>query len=180
MSDTTTAPAAHDAGHGGDGHGHHEDHSKHYIKIWGILLVLLVASVIGPFIGEATHMQIITLLTAFGIAFVKAYLVIKHFMHLTVEKKYIGFLMLTMLAFMLVFVGGVSPGVMKHAGQRWTNDAAAAVVEKGLEEEKAGGGHGHDAHPVEENKKPADVAPPAQNPGKDDPADVKVPEPATK
>lgn len=178
MSDSTTAPAAHDAGHGG-GPGHHEDHSKHYIKIWGILLVLLVASVVGPFIGEATHLQIITLLTAFGIAFVKAYLVIKHFMHLTVEKRYIGFLMLTMLAFMLVFVGGVSPDVMKHSGQRWTNDAAEAVVKKGLAEEEAHGG-GHGAHPATDEKKPADVPPPPHNDGQDDPADVKVPDPATR
>lgn len=154
MSDTTTAPAAHDAGHGGDGHGHHEDHSKHYIKIWGILLVLLVASVVGPFIGEALNLFVITLITAFGIAFVKAYLVIKHFMHLTVEKRYIGFLMLTMLAFMLVFVAGVSPDVMKHAGQRWTNDAAEAVVKKGLAEDAKGHGGGHD------EKKPTEGTPP--------------------
>ena len=144
MSDTTT-PAAHDAGHGG--HGHHEDHSKQYIKIWGILLVLLVISVAGPFLGAALNLYVITLLTAFGIAFVKAFLVIKHFMHLTVEKKYIGFLMLTMLAFMLVFVGGVSPDVMKHNGQRWENYAAERVVKEGLEEDKK---HGHSDHGAKE------------------------------
>ncbi len=136
MSDATTAP---DSGHGDSGH--HEDHSKHYIKIWGILLVLLVASIIGPELGHPT----VTLITAFGIAFVKAYLVIKHFMHLTVEKRYIGFLMLTMLAFMLVFVAGVAPDVMKHEGQRWTNDAAKAAVEKGLK-----------AHPPHHAGEPAD------------------------
>ncbi len=116
-------------------HGH-EDHTKHYLKIYYVLLGLLVVSVIGPEIG----IKWLTMITAFGIAFVKAYLVIKHFMHLTVEKKYIGFLMLTMLAFMLVFVAGVAPDVLKHDGQRWTNDAAKAVVEKGLKE--GAGGHG--------------------------------------
>lgn len=146
MSDSTTAPAAHDAGHGGGGH--HEDHTRQYVKIWAILLVLLVISIIGPELGHPT----LTLVTAFGIAFVKAYLVIKHFMHLTVEKKYVGFLMLTMLAFMLVFVAGVAPDVMKHSGQRWTNDAAEAVVKKGLAEEGHGDQHGE--------KKPADVPPP--------------------
>lgn len=127
MSDATnTAPAAH-----GDGHGHGADHDKHYIRIWGALLVLLVVSVIGPIVGEKTHLPMLTLVTAFGIAFVKAFLVIKHFMHLTVEKRYIGWLMLTMLAFMLIFVGGVSPDVMKHEGQRWVNTAAQKVVTEG-------------------------------------------------
>lgn len=153
MSDTTSAPAAHDAG----GHGHHEDHTKQYVKIWLVLLALLVVSVVGPFVGTALNIYAITLLTAFGIALVKAFLVIKYFMHLTVEKKYIGFLMLTMLAFMLVFLGGVSPDVMKHEGQRWQNTAAQKVVTDGLAEEEknkeAHGEHGggHEAAPAGEH-----------------------------
>ncbi|HEY1088725.1 MAG TPA: cytochrome C oxidase subunit IV family protein [Archangium sp.] len=137
MSDApNSAPAA---AHG-DGHAHHTN----YVKIWGILLVLLVLSVIGPIVGEATHLPVLTLITAFGIAFVKAYLVIKHFMHLTIEKRYIGWLMLTMLAFMLIFVGGVSPDVMKHEGQRWVNTAAQDAVKKGLAEDAANPhGEGH-------------------------------------
>lgn len=141
MSDTS-APAAPDAGHGGHGH---EDHSKTYIKIWAVLLALLVVSVIGPFVGAALNLYVITLFTAFGIALIKAFLVIKHFMHLTVEKKYIGFLMLMMLAFMLVFMGGVSPDVLKHQGQRWENYAAERVVKEGLEEDKKEGHHDHGA-----------------------------------
>jgi caa(3)-type oxidase subunit IV len=146
MSDTATAPAP-----VGDGHGHADAHHTNYVKIWGILLGLLVVSVVGPMIG----IPILTLITAFGIALVKAYLVIKYFMHLTVEKKYVGFLLLTMLAFMLVFVGGVSPDVMKHEGQRWVNTAAKDVVEKGLK--NTGEGHGSDAHPA---AAPAPAAPP--------------------
>ena len=46
-----------------------------YVKIWGILVVLLVLSVLGPM----AEIQWLTLLTAFGIAFVKAYLVIVNF-----------------------------------------------------------------------------------------------------
>jgi caa(3)-type oxidase subunit IV len=140
MSDApNTAPAA---SHGdGHGHGHHE---SFYVRIWGVLLVLLVISVVGPIIGEKMNLPTLTLITAFGIALVKAYLVIKHFMHLTIEKRYIGWLMLTMLAFMLIFVAGVSPDVMKHEGQRWVNTAAQDVVKKGLEADAAkphGEGH---------------------------------------
>ena len=134
MSDTSTP--AHDAAHEGGGH---TTHHYNYVKIWGILLVLLVLSVLGPMLGH----PMLTLFTAFGIAFVKAFLVIKYFMHLTVEKRYIGFLLLAMLAFMLVFVGGVAPDVMKHEGQRWTNTAAQDAVKRGLAEDAAGGeGHG--------------------------------------
>ena len=47
----------------------HASHSPgHYVKIWGILLVLFVISVCGPMIG----IRVITLITAFGIAVVKA------------------------------------------------------------------------------------------------------------
>lgn len=129
------------------GAAHGEAHHTNYVKIWGILLILLVASVIGPMLGH----PMLTLFTAFGIAFVKAFLVIKYFMHLTVEKKYIGFLLLVMLGFMLVFVAGVSPDVMKHEGTRWENTAAKEVVRKGLE---AGEG-AHGAHHGE--PKPAAV-----------------------
>jgi caa(3)-type oxidase subunit IV len=132
-----TAPA-------GAAHGGHTTHHYNYVKIWGILLVLLVLSVAGPMLGH----PIVTLLTAFGIAFVKAFIVIKYFMHLTVEKKYVGFLLLTMVAFMLIFVGGVSPDVMRHEGQRWVNTSAQDVVTKGLAADKASEGHpeGHNEH----------------------------------
>lgn len=134
MSSDATTPAA----HGDHGGGHAGVHHYNYVKIWVVLLVLLAASILGPMIG----IPIVTLITAFGIAFVKAFIVIKYFMHLTVEKKYVGFLLLTMIAFMVVFVGGVAPDVMRHEGQRWVNTAAQDVVTKGLAAEKAGGHDG--------------------------------------
>jgi caa(3)-type oxidase subunit IV len=113
-------------------------HGPNPVKIWGILLVLLIISVLGP----ELKIQWLTLVTAFGIALVKAYLVVKHFMHLTIEKKWVGYLLVTMLAFMLVFVGGTAPDVMKHEGQRWDNTAAKAAVERGLKAAaEHGGGH---------------------------------------
>ena len=136
MSDTST--------HTADAGAPHTTHHYDYVKIWGVLVVLLVLSVLGPMLGHPT----VTLVTAFGIALIKAFLVIKYFMHLTVEKKYIGFLLLTMLAFMLVFVGGVAPDVMKHEGQRWVNTAAQDAVKRGQAEDAAGG-EGHEGHHAE-------------------------------
>jgi len=138
MSETPATTPAGETAPASAGHGHHEDHSKHYIRIWVMLLVLLMVSLVPAIIAQQMHLNItgIVVTSAFAVAFIKAYLVIKHFMHLTVEKRYVGFLMLTMLAFMLVFVGGVSPDVMKHEGQRWSNDAAKKVVDEGLKEDQ--------------------------------------------
>ncbi len=125
---------SHAAAHGAGEHVHHGD----YVKIWFVLVALLVVSVVGPM----AEIPALTLITAFGIAFVKAFLVIKNFMHLTVQPRYILYLMGTMLAFMLLFFAGVGPDVMKHEGQRWENRAAKQAVERGLAETAArGGGH---------------------------------------
>ena len=84
-----------------------ELHHPNYVRIWGILLVLLAISVAGPFLG----IGFVTLITAFGIAVVKAYLVIKNFMHLNVQPKYAIYLLSTVLVFMLLFFAGTAPDV---------------------------------------------------------------------
>jgi caa(3)-type oxidase subunit IV len=125
---------------------HADDHGQaHYVKIWAILLVLLGISVLGPVL--APHLEfgflkawMITLLTAFGIAIYKAYLVAANFMHLNIEKKYISYLLATALMFMLLFFAGTAPDVMKHEGQNWRNVAAEAEVQRALEAQ------GADAH----------------------------------
>jgi caa(3)-type oxidase subunit IV len=96
-------------------HGHAHGHHPNYVKIWAILCVLLVVSVVGPM----AEIRVLTLVTAFGIAFVKAYLVVKNFMHLNIEKKWVGWILLVMIAFMIVFFGGVAPDVLKQSGQQW-------------------------------------------------------------
>ncbi len=101
-----------------------------YIKIWGILLVLLVISVGGPFLG----IQVVTLITAFGIAIVKAYLVASRFMHLNIEKKIVSYLLLAALAFLVLFFAGVAPDVMKHRGNNWENVAAQDEVDRATTE----------------------------------------------
>ena len=58
-----------------------------YWKIYKWLLVLFAVSVLGPWLFP--DVKVIVLLTAFGIAVVKALLVAANFMHLNVERKYI-------------------------------------------------------------------------------------------
>lgn len=93
-----------------------------YVKIWGLLVILLVVSVVGPMAG---HLWL-TLVTAFGIAVVKALMVAAYFMHLNIEKTYVKYLLLTVLLLMLVFFAGVAPDVMKPGGQNWKHTPPAA------------------------------------------------------
>lgn len=119
-----------------DSTGHHTN----YVKIWALLLALLVVSVAGPMLG----IRVVTLITAFGIAIVKAYVVARYFMHVNLEKKWVTYMLVAMVALMVLFVGGTSADVMKHEGQRWENTAARAAVEKGMQEgahEEHGGHH---------------------------------------
>lgn len=116
---------------------------KHYIKIYWILLVLLVVSIIGPEIAAAMELtgmarNAVVLPTAFGIAIVKAYLVAKHFMHINLDHKYVTYLLTTMLAFMFLFFTAVAPDVMKHEGQNWENRASKEYVKAKLAEEAEG------------------------------------------
>jgi caa(3)-type oxidase subunit IV len=96
-----------------------EGHQTNYVKIWAILLVLLVISFVGPFLG----IRVVTLVTAFGIALVKAYLVAKNFMHLDIEKPIIHWLLAIALAFMVLLYSGVAPDVMKGDGANWKKGA---------------------------------------------------------
>ena len=99
------------------------EHAEHahpnYWKVYWWLLVLLVISIIGPELGIPT----VTLITAFGIAVVKAYLVARNFMHINIEPQFITYMMVTCLVFMLLFFMAVSPDVMKADGSNWTKPA---------------------------------------------------------
>jgi len=107
----------------------HAEHAEHahpnYVKVWAILLALLAVSVAGPFLG----IKAVTLITAFGVAVVKAYMVAKNFMHVNVEPRFVVYLMCTMLIFMLLFFAGVSPDVMKFEGSNWVKPHAQAAQE---------------------------------------------------
>ena len=145
--------------------GEHGHSVKPYIKVYFILLGLFAVSVAGPMVadflphsesGGRTNVQLILILvTAFGIAFVKAYLVASRFMHLNVERPIVWYILTTCCVFMVLLFAAVSPDVQNHSGSRWVNQASKDFVQKNLE---SGGGHhgaahgehdepaGHDAH----------------------------------
>ena len=99
-----------------------------YKKIYLVLLVLLAISVAGPFVG----IKWITLITAFGIALVKARLVVQNFMHLKWEKKIARIILAGSLVLMALFFFAVAPDIMKHHGTNWDNDAAVAATARGI------------------------------------------------
>ena len=112
---------AHAEAHG-SGHGHH----RNYVRIWMILVGLLVVSVVGPMFG----IRVLTLITAFGIALVKAYMVASNFMHLDIEKPIVRFMLAIALAFMVILYAGVAPDVEKDKGRSWQKDEGFHPVEK--------------------------------------------------
>ena len=116
----------------------YEEHTHHgnYVRVWAILLGLLVVSVIGPMFG----VKAVTLVTAFGIAVVKAYLVAKNFMHINVARRYVAYLMITCLVFMFLFFAGVAPDVMKSEGTQWVKPAWKAA-HAGADAHPDAGGH---------------------------------------
>jgi caa(3)-type oxidase subunit IV len=123
---TASAPAAHDH-HGNHGHSHgadaHEEHihpPSFYIKTWGILMVLLIVSIVGPM----AEIRALTLLTAFGVAVVKAVIVCSRFMHLDVEKRWVVYFLSTSLGFLALFFFAIAPDILKHEGTNWVNVGA--------------------------------------------------------
>ena len=92
----------------------HDDQTN-YVAIWGALCALLGVSILGPMVG----IRLLTLVTAFGIAIVKAYIVCAYFMHLNIEKKWVAYILGFMLALIVVFFGGIAPDVLEHDGLQW-------------------------------------------------------------
>jgi caa(3)-type oxidase subunit IV len=132
---------AHDHGHGEEHGGHADEHHEHpnYVKIWAILLGLLAVSVLGPMVG----IKAVTLMTAFGIAVVKAYLVAKNFMHIDIAPRFVTYLVTTMLVFMLLFFAGTAPDVMNVQGTGWQKPAWIEANKQEAEFRQHGGGaHG--------------------------------------
>ena len=102
--------------------------SNHYVKIYFILLALLAVSIIGP----ELEILFVTLVTAFGVAVIKAWLVIKHFMHLTIERVVPKLFLAASVLLLALFWGGVAPDVQLDEGRNWENVAAKEATERGL------------------------------------------------
>jgi caa(3)-type oxidase subunit IV len=118
-------------------HAEHDHAHPNYIRVWALLLMLLVVSVAGPMLG----VQIVTLITAFGIAAVKAYLVAKNFMHINVERRFIPYIIGTVLVFTLLFFAGSSPDVMEKQGTRWEKPLWLHPPAVAQEQAEHGGAH---------------------------------------
>ena len=86
-----------------------------YLKICYWLLVLLAISVVGPML----EVPAITLITAFGIAIIKSFLVAANYMHLKFEKKIIWLLLILSLCLLGVFFFGTAPDIMMTKGDQW-------------------------------------------------------------
>ena len=104
-------------------------HHPNYVKIWAILVALLIVSVV----GSMSSIRPVVLIAAFGVALVKAYLVAKNFMHINVEKRWVPYLLITCLAFMVILFAAVAPDVMHHSGLHWENNAAKQAVDAGMQ-----------------------------------------------
>ena len=102
-------------------------HHTNYVKVWAILVVLLLVSVL----GSLSHIRDVVLITAFGIALVKAYLVAKNFMHVNVEKRWVPYLLIVCLLFVFILFAGVAPDVMQQSGQHWTKNPASPSAQSG-------------------------------------------------
>ena len=128
-----------------DEHGGHDDHGglRHYVRVWVILCILLVISIVGPMF----EIRVVTMITAFGIAVVKALMVVRNFMHLPLERRFVTYIVSTCLVFMFLLYAAVAPDVMKATGTNWekpdwiAEEAAYAAGE--LTEDD---GHGDDDH----------------------------------
>lgn len=88
---------------------------NYYVKIWVYLMVLLVISIVGP----TFEILVVTLITAFGVAVVKALMVAAWYLHLSTEKKYIWLLLIGALIFMGGLFIGVAPDIMNKEGTLW-------------------------------------------------------------
>ena len=102
---------------------HAQAHHRNYVLIWAILVGLLAVSVLGPMTG----IRVVMLITAFGVALVKAYLVAKNFMHLDIEKRIVHWALGTVLLFMVMLYAGVAPDAQKHSGLHWRKDFVPQV-----------------------------------------------------
>jgi caa(3)-type oxidase subunit IV len=99
-------------------------HHPNYVKIWAILVALLLVSLV----GSMSHVRVVLLLAAFGVAVVKAYLVARNFMHVNVEKRWVPYLLIMCLLFIAILFAGVAPDVMKQSGLHWTKNPADQSV----------------------------------------------------
>src|SRR5258708_20015612 len=102
-------------------------HHPNYVRVGAILVALLIVSVI----GSMSHIREVVLIGGFGVGFIKAYLVAKNFMHVNVEKRWVPYLLIMCLLFIVILFAGVAPDVMKHSGRNWNKNPADQSAQSG-------------------------------------------------
>ena len=132
-----------------------------YKKIYVTLLILLAVSVAGPLTG----IKWIVLITSFGIALVKANLVVQNFMHLKWERRIAKIVLAAALVLMAVFFFGIAPDVMRHSGEHWVNNAAIAATARGIPNPDSAGTPKEQEERAEEERKNGIVVPPPKSGG---------------
>lgn len=91
----------------------HTHSAAFYIKIWVALLVMLGISIA---IADVGHPILATTLI-FGIAIVKALLVVAFYMGLALEARYIVWVMISGLALMIILFFGLVPDIVYIYGR---------------------------------------------------------------
>ena len=115
---------------------HHDNHDRTYVVLWAVLLVALgVSLLLGQWASSTTVVALI-----FGIAAVKAVLVVGWYMHLAVEPAHLKLVMVGATAAVLCFFGGVYPDV----GRAWSVVEQPAAAEHVLNQSK---GHANPCSP---------------------------------
>jgi caa(3)-type oxidase subunit IV len=117
-----------------------EHEHVNYKKIYIWLVIMFLISVIGPEMFPDN--KAIVLITAFGIAVVKAIMVAGYFMHLAHEKRYIWYGFITSLSLLFLFIIAIAPDIMNKEGKNWKSTIEVVA------EPKAHGDHGanHSEH----------------------------------
>ena len=103
-----------------------------YLKIYITLVVLFIVSVVGPEVAPAfgAFAKPVVLLTAFGIAIWKAYLVCAYFMHLKFEKIYAPYILLACLSLFFVVFFGTATDAMFANGHNWVKPVSEEEATK--------------------------------------------------
>ena len=91
---------------------HHDHAHPPYIAIWAVLLVLLFVSIA---LGHISNAYLMTSLV-FGVAAIKAVIVLRYFMHLKFEPLYIVLMILAAVLCLVVLFIGVYPDVSLRTG----------------------------------------------------------------
>ncbi|CAK0743941.1 cytochrome c oxidase subunit IV [Gammaproteobacteria bacterium] len=106
---------------------------SHYINVWVAVLALFIISIT---VSQLSNYRPLVLITAFGIATIQAILVGAYFMHLKGEKKYIYYLLFSMLlALAMLYFGTVSDNG-HPSGKNWTTTDTLRIMKE------------HEGHPA--------------------------------